>query len=277
MFSFLDPRPGFNRREFLRGGLSLGDFALRTCTRPARRTPNLTTGKSVIFLFLHGGPTQIKPSIEDVRTGGIPSVSGGNSHRDSRHHLQRTFGGGGNCDKFTVVRSYRPGAANTISSRWFTGFLEREPWLTAALRTTTPTAASRLTWSLSTSYLSNAEKQFIPSGTSCPPVRWAALSFMPGSSGKFQTNLRLRLQPAVSMTAATCAAFDTMRQDIDRTGGAWRRVTATRGQAFDVLLRGVGMTFDLSGKREVVAIDTANLVRLATFPNAPQTSGTRTT
>ncbi|HQU45554.1 MAG TPA: DUF1501 domain-containing protein [Pirellulales bacterium] len=58
----LDRRYG--RREFLRigglalGGLSLGDLlAARSSAAPAGK---LVTDKSVIFLFLHGGPSQFE-------------------------------------------------------------------------------------------------------------------------------------------------------------------------------------------------------------------------
>src|SRR5438034_8711543 len=54
----------FGRREFLRvGGLSLGGLALPGLfANPAGAAvaSKLATGKSVIFLFQHGGPSQIE-------------------------------------------------------------------------------------------------------------------------------------------------------------------------------------------------------------------------
>ncbi len=62
MLSIFDSRPGYSRREFLRigtlglGGLTLphllGARALAAGSKP------IATGKSVIFLFLFGGPSQ---------------------------------------------------------------------------------------------------------------------------------------------------------------------------------------------------------------------------
>src|SRR6476661_7908598 len=115
MFTVRDSRPGFDRREFLTiGSLALGGLSLPNVfqARAAGGAKPLTTGKSVVFLFLHGGPTQIetfdpKMSAPDgIRsvTGEIPTTLPG-----------ITFGGtlrrlAGLADKFTVVRSYRPGS-----------------------------------------------------------------------------------------------------------------------------------------------------------------------
>jgi hypothetical protein len=75
MLSFREP--GWNRREFLRvGGLTLGGLTLADLARAADGE-NLLTGKSVVFLFMHGGPPQIE--LFDPKMGApseIRSVSG---------------------------------------------------------------------------------------------------------------------------------------------------------------------------------------------------------
>src|SRR6516162_10121026 len=60
MLSFREP--GGNRREFLRvGGLALGGLTLADLAAAhAAEGENLLTGKSVVFLFMHGGPPQIE-------------------------------------------------------------------------------------------------------------------------------------------------------------------------------------------------------------------------
>src|SRR5580765_6535852 len=64
MLSVFDNRPGYSRREFLRigtlglGGLSLPQI-LGTRALAAGNKP-FTTGKSVIFLFQFGGPSQFE-------------------------------------------------------------------------------------------------------------------------------------------------------------------------------------------------------------------------
>src|SRR5262249_2127469 len=114
MFAFRDPRPGFDRRAFLTiGGLALGGLSLTDvlAARAAGGARPLTTGKSVVFLFLHGGPTQIE-TFDPKMTApdGIPSATG-----EIKAALPgATFGGpfrrlAGLADRLTVVRSYRPG------------------------------------------------------------------------------------------------------------------------------------------------------------------------
>src|SRR5215831_9820470 len=63
MLRITTPDPRYGRREFLRiGGLALGGAALPgLIAQPAGAAAGrLVTGKSVIFLFLHGGPSQIE-------------------------------------------------------------------------------------------------------------------------------------------------------------------------------------------------------------------------
>src|SRR5260221_4539226 len=64
MFSVFDTRRGHSRREFLRiGSLGLGGLSLPQIlgTRAlAAGNKSITTGKSVIFLFQFGGPSQFE-------------------------------------------------------------------------------------------------------------------------------------------------------------------------------------------------------------------------
>src|SRR5262249_50434614 len=96
--------------------------------------------------------------------------------------------------------------------------------------------------------LTNAQKQFIPSGNflAAGQVGAAHAPFMPGGTSEFQTTLRLRPQPdRLDDRRNLLAAFDTLKRDIDTTG-AMEAADRRQAQAFDVLLRGVGTAFDLS-------------------------------
>src|SRR5262249_52924271 len=64
MLRLTTPDARYGRRDFLRiGSLALGGWSLpQLCPSPAMAAAasRLVTGKSVIFLFLHGGPSQIE-------------------------------------------------------------------------------------------------------------------------------------------------------------------------------------------------------------------------
>ncbi|HEV3342551.1 MAG TPA: DUF1501 domain-containing protein [Pirellulales bacterium] len=108
----------YGRREFLRiggltlGGLSLGDLLCAPAS--ASPAPQLITDKSVIFLFLHGGPSQFETF--------DPKMSAPAEVRSATGELATripgiTFGGtfprlASLADKLTIVRSFTTGDAN---------------------------------------------------------------------------------------------------------------------------------------------------------------------
>ena len=113
MLTFFDRDSRHNRRAFLRiggsvalgaGGLTLSDVA-RLSARGGE-TPGLMTGKSVIFLFLHGGPSQTETfDPKMAMPEGIRSVTGEVATRIPGV----TFGGSfprlaALADRLTVVR-----------------------------------------------------------------------------------------------------------------------------------------------------------------------------
>ena len=118
MLTFYDHDARGTRRSFLRvggtvalgaGGLSLANLAAMRAR--AEAMPGLLTGKSVIFLFLHGGPSQIEtfdPKMDQPE--GVRSATG----EVATSIPGVTFGGtfprlAARADKLTVVRSFVPG------------------------------------------------------------------------------------------------------------------------------------------------------------------------
>jgi hypothetical protein len=112
----LDPA---NRRQFLKAsavaasGIGLGDL-LKLQAQAQETIPDLLTGKSIIFLFLHGGPSQfetfdpkmtapegIRSATGEISTR-IPGVTFGSSFPQLASHA----------DKLTIVRSFVPGDAD---------------------------------------------------------------------------------------------------------------------------------------------------------------------
>ncbi|MDR3623137.1 MAG: DUF1501 domain-containing protein [Paludisphaera borealis] len=121
MLTLFDRDARHNRRAFLRiggsaalgaGGLTLSDLAALRAR--AETVPGVLTGKSVIFLFLHGGPSQFETF--DPKMGmpvGIRSATGeigtklpGVTFGQSLPRLAAL------ADRMNIVRSYVPGDAN---------------------------------------------------------------------------------------------------------------------------------------------------------------------
>ena len=121
MLTLFDRDARQNRRAFLRiggsaalgaGGLTLADLAALRAR--AEGTPGLLSGKSVIFLFLHGGPSQFEtfdPKMDAPE--GIRSATGEVATRIPGVTFGRSFPRlAALADRLTVVRSFVPGDAN---------------------------------------------------------------------------------------------------------------------------------------------------------------------
>src|SRR5262245_37123677 len=115
MLTIHTPGPRCTRRRFLTvGGLALGGFSLSSlfAVRGVAGEPSgLETGKSVIFLFQQGGPSQFetfdpKPDAPaEIRTVGglVKTAMPGVYFGEKLEKLARL------ADKFTVVRSFATG------------------------------------------------------------------------------------------------------------------------------------------------------------------------
>jgi Protein of unknown function (DUF1501) len=123
MLTFSDRDSAGTRREFLRvggsvavgaTGLTFGPIAALQARAEVESTPGLLTGKSVIFLFLHGGPSQFEtfdPKMD--RPEGIRSATG----EVATSLPGVTFGGSfpqlaARAHRLNIVRSFVPGDAN---------------------------------------------------------------------------------------------------------------------------------------------------------------------
>src|SRR5437868_3568000 len=115
MLSIGDSGGRFGRRDFLRiGSLSLGGLALPQLLSAAPSATRPLTDKSVIFLFLHGGPTQVEtfdPKMtapEGIRsaTGEIKTALPGVTFGSSFPKLAKL------AEQIAIVRNYVPGDAN---------------------------------------------------------------------------------------------------------------------------------------------------------------------
>ena len=118
MLTLLDAHPRYHRREMLRiGAYGLSGLASANwLTSPLIAGPKGLPGsnKSVILLFLHGGPSQIETFDPKMTApGGIQSATGeiqtalpGITFGSSFPELAKR------ADQFNIVRSFVPGDAN---------------------------------------------------------------------------------------------------------------------------------------------------------------------
>jgi hypothetical protein len=278
MLSVFDRRHGHSRREFLRigtlglGGLSLphllGARALAAGNKP------ITTGKSVVFLFLFGGPSQFetfdpKMSAPDgVRsvTGEVATALPGVTFGSSFPQLAKR------ANQLAVVRSYVPG--REISNHLIYPIVHPKETLGASLGALyshlagmmnpangMPTNAALFPQSVDASCQS--VRMDFGNLLATGPVSSAFAPFVPGTSSTLQQNMRLRLdRDRLDDRRQLLGQFDGIKRQID-TSGTLDAMDRIESQAFEVILRGAADAFDLSREpsKTIARYDTAALVR----------------
>ncbi len=261
-------RDTFSRRDFLTVGSLAGltlPMLLAAKAQGAQTGRNLTTGKSVIFLMMHGGPSQIEtfdpkpnaPSNNRSATGqartAIPGV---------------TFGGtfprlAARADKVAVVRNYHVENGNHDIKPMVSPY---------SLSANLGSLYSRVVGTLSPNGMPTNVALFPNSVDARGPgprsnfgnfMSTGSLGasyspFVPGAGGQMQQNMTLNVaRDRVDDRRALLAQIDTLRRNIDASGGIGA-VDRFHEQAFDVILSGVARAFDLSREdpRLVAAYDT---------------------
>lgn len=262
------------RREFLKvGGLALGGLslsqllALRACGADSR----LFKDKSVVFVFMHGGPSQIEtfdpkmtaPSGIASATGEIattiPGITYGSTFPKLASLAHRT----------TVVRSFKTGdgrhdikpivgrdtyGANLGSlfsrvagqNRADGGMPTNIALYPRAVDSTTMEAIKTFGNIEATGSLGSGYAPFVPSG-----------------GGDMRKNMELRLpMDRLDDRRRLLQNLDQLKRSID-IGGTVKGLDSLRQQAFDTILGGVSEAFDLAQEDPAVVAryDTAPLVR----------------
>ncbi|MBM3822727.1 MAG: DUF1501 domain-containing protein [Verrucomicrobia bacterium] len=265
----------WRRRQFLRagglglGGLTLGDwFATRAATAAAKTSP--LKDRSVIFLFMHGGPSQFEtfdpkmdaPSTIRSATGEIKTTLPGVTFGSTFTQLARL------AHKFSIVRSFVTGdgnhdikpvlGADTLRANMgslyssIAGLSRRDTAMptnvTLFPRSVDPKAQAAVT------EFGNFEGTGELSRTLAP--------FVPGSGAGLQGDMRLNLpEGRFHDRRALLGALDDWKRWADARG-AVEGFSAYQQQAFDALHRGVSDAFDWSREdpRLVERYDTAPLL-----------------
>lgn len=262
------------RRQFLRvgslalGGLSLADGLALRAYAAEKKLP--LKDRSVVFLFLHGGPSQFEtfdPKMD--APSGIRSATG--ERKTSLPGV--TFGGtleklAPLAHRVAVVRSFRTGDGNhdikpilgKETLRANMGSLYAR--IAGAQRpgTAMPTNVALFPRAVAP----EAGPAITDFGNFESPGDLGAgfAPFVPGAGGRLQEDMRLSFpQERLNDRRRLLAALDDWRRWADASGRL-DGYSALQQQAFDTLLRGTSEAFDLSREdpRVIERYDTAPLV-----------------
>ena len=276
MLSLSSSRGAIGRRDFLRiGSLALGGLSLpqllatQSLAKGANQRP--VTGKSVIFLFMHGGPSQIEtfdpkmsaPAENRSVTGEIDTSLPGVTYGSTFAKLA------GLAHKTTVVRSFRTGDGNhdikpvvgkaTLGANM--GSLYARVAGTNHPQTGMPTSTLLFPRAVDPECGPAVEQfgKFDSSGG----LGSAYAPFMPGAGGSLQKDMQLTLDPArIDDRKSLLGGLDRIRRDLDARGGL-TGADRFQEQALQTILGGVASAFDLAKEdpKTIARYDTAPLVR----------------
>jgi uncharacterized protein (DUF1501 family) len=276
MLKIKDARGRLGRRDFLRiGSLGLGGLSLAHLLAAeaagAKENQRPVTGKSVIFLFLHGGPSQTEtfdPKMD--APAGVRSVTG-----EVASSLPGvTFGGtfprlASLANKLAIVRSFSTGDANhdikPIVGKTTLGANMGSLFARVA-GTNDPVTGMPLNTALFPRAVDPsagpAVEQF-GNFVSTGGLGTAYAPFVPGGGGSLAQDMELKLDPTrIDDRRSLLTNLDRIRRDLDARGGL-TGVDRFQEQALQTILGGVAKAFDLSQEdaKTIGRYDTAPLVQ----------------
>lgn len=264
-----------SRRAFLKvgglalGGLTLPGLAQARAALAGRGLP--ITDKSVVLVFMHGGPSQIETFDPKMTApAGICSATGEVATSIPGVTFGSTFSRlAALAHQLTVVRSFNTGDANhdikPVVGRATSGANLGSLYsrIAGANRPSTgmPTNVALYPRAVDPSTMPAFKKfgDFESTGS----LGAAAAPFAPSGAGDLKNDLNLRLPLArLDDRRRLLTGLDRIRRSLD-AGGLMDGVDALRQQSFDTLLGGVAEAFNLSSEnpRTIERYDTAPLVR----------------
>lgn len=277
---------GWSRREFLRigglgaGGLSLANLLAIKAQAAAQGIP--VRDRSVVLLFLQGGPSHIECF--------DPKMSAPREFRSTTGELATklagvTFGGSfpklaERANQFAVVRNYASGKGNHTYLHAAGTDNKHKAALSALYARAAGATSARSGLPNNVLILPEAVnpglvlKNNFEGGTALATLTTPGElganygAFNPSSSGASGGSLRQSMELSLPQERFLdrrnlLAQLDTLRRRSDQSG-AIANATDFERQAFDVLAKGVGAAFDLSGEDPgvVAKYDTTKLFRL---------------
>lgn len=273
MLTFFDRDRACNRRDFLRiGTLGLAGLSLPQMLARAAEVKRVVKDRSVVFLFMHGGPSQIETFDPKMSAPeGIRSVTGEIHTSVPGVTFGSTFTKlAAMADKFSIVRSYRGGDANHDIKP----IVHKDATLNASLGS----LYSRVAGCNNpvTGIPSNVAlfPQAVATGVKPPVLNFGNFMstgllgsglapFVPGGTSTVQQNMQLKVsRDLLDERRQLLARLDQVKRQIDLSG-SMDAADKFQQQAFDTILGGVADAFDLSKEdpRTIARYDTDPLVR----------------
>ena len=274
MLSFFD-FSRFQRREFLQvGGLALGGLSLShllSLKASAADAHKVLRDKTVVFVFMHGGPSQIETfdpkmtapreiaSVNGELATALPGVTFGSAFPQLASLA----------DRLTIVRSFQTGdgrhdvkpVVSKHTSDANIGSLYARVAGTNRPRTGMPTNVTLFPQAVDDSTMPAFKKLGDVEMTGA--IGSAYAPFAPSGGGDLQQNMQLGLPMSrLDDRRTLLTRLDRMQRELD-AGDMLTSLDGLRQQAFDALLGSVASAFDLSKEdpRTIARYDTAPLVK----------------
>ncbi len=270
---------GQTRREFLQAGaLGLGGLTLPWLLQQKARaaaTPDFVTGKSVVLLYLNGGPShietwdpnmnlpveirsmtgEVKTSIPGVTFGGSFPKIGAQAHRLA---VVRSFSSGTGSHTGGTTRILGGGTRDSDkdSKGYSMGAMYSRLRGSNDPVTGLPTFAQMIDVTNEASY-TNGKKRF-EAGNQPGTLGAAYAAFDPSGEGPLKQNLALKMSAErFGQRRDLLAALDRLQRHVDDSGG----IGEYRRQAFDLILGSARQALDLTKEdpRIVRQYDTSHM------------------
>ncbi len=283
MFSLSDVRPdrdcqGYCRREFLRiGALGLGGLTLPgvLASRAAAASEGRpVTDKSVVLLFLQGGPSQFEtfdpkmnsPAEFRSITGEVATALPGVTFGGTFPQMAKL------ADKLAVVRSYASKNADHTYQRVASadnplkatmGAIYARVAGTNNVATGMPTNVLVLPEAVSPGLKlgNNFETGALPTLTTPGELGPSYAAFNPTGGGQIQSNMELKIpRDRLDDRRALLGRLDDVRRQYE-AAGAGEGIDKYQQQAFDIIARGIASAFDITKEdpRTIGRYDTSHL------------------